>query len=92
VVAFLVLLGGVSLAMAAGADAFKALVGATGVAARDKLGNGLLHYAAVAGDAGAAKLLVAAGADKAAKNAMGETAYDLAVKRGKADLAELLKP
>jgi len=81
-----------SLAMTAGVDAFKALVAAAGVASRDKLGNGWLHYAAVAGNVEAAKIAIAAGADKSVKNAMGEIAADVAAKRGKADLAALLKP
>ena len=81
-----------SLAIAAGADMVKALVTVTGVAAKDKLGNGWLHYAAMAGNADAASWLVTAGADRAARNISGETAADLAKKRGKAELAELLKP
>ena len=82
----------VSLAIAAGPDMIKALVTATGIAAADKLGNGWLHYAAIAGSADAASLLITAGADRAARNISGETASDLARKRGKTDLAELLKP
>jgi len=81
-----------SLAMAAGIDALKALVTASGIAAKDKQGNGWLQYAALAADADAATWLLAAGADRTAKNISGETAYDVAVKRGKADLAALLKP
>ena len=82
----------VSLAMASGVDALKALVTAVGVAAKDKQGNGWLHYAAIAAKADAAAWLLAAGADRTAKNISGETAYDVALKRGKADLAALLKP
>ena len=82
----------VSLGIAAGADMLKALVTATGVAAKDKLGNTWLHYAAMAANAEAASWLITAGADRAAKNISGETASDVAHKRGKSDLAELLKP
>jgi uncharacterized protein len=82
----------VSLAMAAGTDALKALVTAAGIAAKDKQGNGWLHYAAMSANAEAASWLLAAGADKTAKNISGETAYDVAQKRGKTDLAGLLKP
>jgi hypothetical protein len=81
-----------SLAMAAGIDSLKALVAAVGIAAKDKQGNGWLQYAAIAADADAATWLLAAGADKTARNNSGETAYDIAQKRGKADLAALLKP
>jgi hypothetical protein len=82
----------VSLAMAAGTDTLKALVTAAGIAAKDKLGNGWLHYAALSANAEAASWLLAAGADRSAKNISGETASDIAQKRGKADLAGLLKP
>jgi uncharacterized protein len=82
----------VSLAIAAGADMLKALVTAIGVAAKDKLGNGWLHYAAMAANAEAATRLITAGADRAVKNISGETASDIAGKRGKSDLAGLLKP
>ena len=82
----------VSLAIAAGGDMLKALVTATGVGVKDKLGSGWLHYAATAGNKDAASLLITAGADRAARNIAGETASDLARKRGLADLAALLKP
>ena len=65
---------------------------ATGMPAKDKQGNGWLHYAAIAANADAATWLLAAGADRTAKNISGETAYDIAQKRGKAELAALLKP
>jgi ankyrin repeat protein len=78
--------------MAAGTDSLKALVTAAGIAAKDKLGNGWLHYAAISGNQGAASWLLTAGADKTVKNISGETASDIAQKRGKADLAGLLKP
>ena len=69
--------------MASGVDALKALVTAAGIAAKDKQGNGWLHYAAMSANADAATWLLAAGADKTAKNISGETAYDVALKRGK---------
>jgi hypothetical protein len=81
-----------SLAMAAGIDSLKSLVTAAGIAAKDKQGNGWLHYAAIAANAEAATWLLAAGADRTAKNISGESAYDIALKRGKTDLAGLLKP
>ena len=65
---------------------------AAGIAAKDKQGNGWLHYAAMSASAEAATWLLAAGADKTAKNISGETASDAAQKRGKTDLANLLKP
>jgi uncharacterized protein len=80
-----------SLAMASGADTLKALVTASGIASKDKLGNGWLHYSAMTVNAEAAAWLIAAGADKSAKNISGETAADLALKRGKTDLANMLK-
>ena len=82
----------VSLAMAAGTESLKALVTAAGIAAKDKLGNGWLHYAALTASADSATWLLAAGADRGAKNISGETASDLALKRGKTELAALLKP
>jgi ankyrin repeat protein len=81
-----------SLAMSAGVDTLKVLVTAAGIAAKDKQGNGWLQYAAIAANTEAATWLLAAGADRGAKNISGETAYDTALKRGKADLAALLKP
>ncbi len=81
-----------SIAMASGQDSLKALVTAAGIGSKDKLGNGWLHYAALAGNAEAASWLLTAGADRSAKNLSGETASDVAAKRGKAELAGLLKP
>jgi uncharacterized protein len=81
-----------SIAIAAGVDALKILVGASGLGAKDKLGNGWLHYAAIAANADALTWLMTAGADRSARNISGETASDVARKRGKEDLAELIKP
>jgi ankyrin repeat protein len=80
-----------SLAMARGQEATTALAGAAGLGALDFLGNGFLHYAAFAGDAQAAALLLSLGADRGARNISGETASDVAAKRGKAELAAMLK-
>jgi uncharacterized protein len=82
----------VSLAMAKGVEALKALVTAAGIGSKDKLGNGLLHYAALAGNAEAAAWLASIGADKSLRNISGETASEVAAKRGKTELAEMLKP
>lgn len=46
--------------------------------ATDSMGNTPLHYAAGYGRPPMCELLLAAGADKAAKNKNGKTAYDLA--------------
>jgi uncharacterized protein len=81
-----------SLAIAAGTDMLKTLVTAAGIAAKDKLGNGWLHYAALSSNVEAAGWLLSAGADRSAKNISGETASDLAQKRGKSDLSGLLRP
>jgi ankyrin repeat protein len=81
-----------ALAMAQGEDTLKVIVPAAGLAAKDKVGNTLLHYAAMLGDAKAAAWLIAAGADKSLRNIAGETASDIAAKRGNADLAAMLKP
>jgi ankyrin repeat protein len=80
-----------SLAIAAGVDALKSLVNAAGIAVKDKQGNGWLHYAAIAASADAVNCLIAAGADRTARNISGETAYDIAIKRGQQSLAALLK-
>jgi uncharacterized protein len=81
-----------SLAMAAGIDSLKSLVTAAGIAAKDRQGNGWLHYSAIAANQEAVAWLLAAGADRMAKNISGETASDVAQKRGKAELAAQLKP
>jgi cytohesin len=81
----------ISLALALGRDDLEALVDAANVNAKDVLGNRPLHYAALAGNAPAAEYLIALGADRAARNSAGETAADVASKRGHAELAGKLQ-
>lgn len=81
-----------SIAIAAGLDTLKAMVTATGIAAKDSQGNGWLHYDAVLANMDAAKWLLDGGIDRSAKNISGESAYDIALKRGKADFAAMVKP
>jgi ankyrin repeat protein len=79
-----------SIAMAQGADSIKAVFQASGIGIKDKLGNTILHYAAMTNDAKTAELALSLGADRSAKNIAGETASDIAAKRGYAELAALL--
>ena len=81
-----------SIAMAQGADSIKAVFQASGIGIRDKLGNTILHFAAMTNDAKTVELALSLGADRSAKNIAGETASDIAAKRGYADLAALLVP
>ena len=81
-----------SLALSSSLDTLKSLVGAAGVLAKDRQGNGWLHYDAVLANAEAAKWLLDAGADRSALNISGESAYDVALKRGKTNFAALIKP
>jgi ankyrin repeat protein len=84
------------LVLEAGSVAIRAIVEATvkaglgGASVADALGNTLLHYAARQGKAEAIKVLLELGAERTAKNAMDETAYDIAVKQGQRTAAELL--
>lgn len=55
------------------------------------LGETGLHYAAAAGMESGARSLLELGADKSKRNAAGETASDVARRRGHIPLAELLK-
>ncbi|MBN2495396.1 MAG: ankyrin repeat domain-containing protein [Deltaproteobacteria bacterium] len=58
---------------------------------RDRWGDSLLHDAAAVGERGLVKLLLSAGADIDAKNGAGLTPFDLAVKRGQAEVVDLLR-
>jgi hypothetical protein len=55
------------------------------------LGETGLHFAAAAGLESGARTLLELGADKSRRNAAGETAADVAKRRGQASLAELLQ-
>jgi ankyrin repeat protein len=81
-----------SIAMAQGADSVKAVFQASGIGVRDKLGNTVLHYAAMTNDTKTAELALSLGADRSAKNIAGESASDIAAKRGYAELSSLLVP
>ncbi|HTX72841.1 MAG TPA: ankyrin repeat domain-containing protein [Rectinemataceae bacterium] len=81
-----------TLLLAMGDDALKAITTISGIGVADALGNTLLHYAAIAGNAKAVTWLLGAGADRSLRNIAGETASDVAAKRGNVDLAAVLKP
>jgi len=81
----------VSLAVSQGPDALKAILGTERLNAADPAGDSVLHYAAKAGKAESVAWLLAAGADKGTKNLLGETAADLAAKRGFSDISQMLK-
>lgn len=58
----------------------------------DTIGDGLLHYAARMGDAESVKkLLVYPKVDRTDRNIAGETAYDIAMRWGRKEIAALLK-
>lgn len=80
-----------SLAITAGPETLKALLGTSRVGAVDQLGNGPLHYAALAGSSQAAEWLLANGAERSLRNISGESASDVAAKRGNASLAAIMK-
>ncbi len=86
-----------AIAIGMGPDAIRMIVTAAGktkdgpgIKISDSLGNSLLHYAAMAGNTEAAKVLLELGADPSQKNIAGETAAGLAVKRENRALAEIL--
>lgn len=81
----------VSLAMASGLEALKAIVGGGRAKALDPMGQTLLHYAARAGKAQIADWLLSEGVDRSTRNILGETAADIAEKRGYAELAAKLR-
>ncbi len=57
----------------------------------DISGEGILHYAARLGDVETVKKLVSMGLDKSQKSITGETAYDIAVRWQKPEIATLLQ-
>jgi ankyrin repeat protein len=80
-----------SLAILAGPEALKAIIGGTRIKVLDSLGASPLHYAAQLGKAEAVDWLIAAGVDKNQRNILGESAADIAEKRGYAEIAAKLK-
>ena len=94
----------VSIAIAKGPDSLQALLAMpkssalatlvstqTRIKSADPLGNGLLAYAAMAGNGQAVDSLLAMGADKTARNIFGESAAEVAQKRGNDAIAAKLK-
>jgi ankyrin repeat protein len=75
----------------AGLDALKAILAGPQLKLQDATGATALHYAARVGANDAAAWLLEAGVDKNQRNILGETAADVAEKRGYADLAAKLK-
>lgn len=74
------------------AKAFLPLLAEYAANETDTIGDGLLHYAARMGDEDAVKTLVGLPRiDRSAKNIAGETAYDIAIRWQRADLAKLLQ-
>lgn len=57
----------------------------------DIQGNSILHYAAKTSSAETVKTLLSYGLDKSVKNVSGETAYTIAVRWKRSEIAELLK-
>jgi ankyrin repeat protein len=58
---------------------------------RDMSGESILHYAAKTADVETVKRLISMSLDKNLKNISGETAYDVAIRWQRKDIAELLK-
>jgi ankyrin repeat protein len=81
----------VSLAMDSGLEALKAILGGGRAKNLDPMGQSLLHYAARAGKPQIADWLLSEGVDKSTRNILGETAADIAEKRGFAELAAKLR-
>ncbi len=80
-----------SYAIEQGRSAIQALVAVPdGIKMRDGFGNGLLHYAANAGNTESAKTVLSLGADPSLRNIRGETAMALALKRDNKALADIL--
>lgn len=72
--------------------AFIPLLADSAASRSDTIGDGLLHYAARLADAETVKsLLSIPGIDRSAKNIAGETAYDIAVRWQRPDIAKLLQ-
>lgn len=81
----------VTLAMGSSLEALKAILGGGKVKALDPMGQSLLHYAALSGRMAIADWLLSEGVDRSARNILGETAADIAEKRGYAELAAKLR-
>jgi hypothetical protein len=81
----------VIIALRKGLDMLESLVQGDTVARRDILGNGMLHYAASFGTKEMIELLLKAGAEKGTRNLAGETPFDIAEKKGRKDIAALLR-
>lgn len=81
----------VTLALAS-KKAFIPVIAEYAASRADTIGDGLLHYAARIGDEDAVKkLLTQPGVDRGARNVAGETAYDVAVRWQRPDIAKLLQ-
>jgi ankyrin repeat protein len=72
-------------------DAVRAVFGGKAVGTRDSEGNIILHYAARASTASIVSLLIELGADKAARNTSGDTAYDIARRWNRQDIMAILR-
>ena len=77
--------------MDSGLEALKAILGGGRAKNLDPMGQSLLHYAARAGKPQIADWLLSEGVDKSTRNILGETAADIAEKRGFAELAAKLR-
>jgi uncharacterized protein len=81
----------VSLALTKARD-FIPILAESAAARSDTIGDGLLHYAARIADAETVKSILAVpGVDRSARNIAGETAYDVAVRWQRPDIAKLLQ-
>ncbi|MDR2793722.1 MAG: ankyrin repeat domain-containing protein [Treponema sp.] len=80
-----------TIALAKGKDAVEALFSGPAIAAKDRSGNTVLHYAAQYGTIDEANQLIRLGADKYARNISGETPADVAARWKRPDIAAGLK-
>jgi ankyrin repeat protein len=80
-----------TIALAAGKDAIEALFSGAAIAAKDRSGQTILHYAAQYGTADEISQLIRLGADTSARNISGETPADVAARWKRPDIAAALR-
>jgi ankyrin repeat protein len=80
-----------TMALDKGKNAITALFSGVAIAAKDRSGNTILHYAAQYGTLDEVSQLLGLGADIAAKNISGDTPADVAARWKRPDIANALK-
>jgi ankyrin repeat protein len=72
-------------------DAVRAVFGGKAIGTRDPSGNTILHYAAHVSSSAVVSLLLELGADKAARNTLGDTPFSIAQRWNRQDIAAILR-